>query len=86
MRLFVKRLLFGLVLCTWVVGTAADSIPTQMLDPNLKVTTVLNSGIAQPIGIVFLGRNDFLVLEKASGQVKRSPTVSSPPRPCSISR
>jgi glucose/arabinose dehydrogenase len=32
----------------------------------------LNSGIAQPIGIVFLGSvNDFLVLEKASGQIKR---------------
>ena len=50
---------------------AADSIPVQILDPNLKVTTVLNAGIAQPIGIVFLGANDFLVLEKASGQVKR---------------
>ena len=50
---------------------AADSIPVQILDPNLKVTTVLNAGIVQPIGIVFLGANDFLVLEKASGQVKR---------------
>jgi glucose/arabinose dehydrogenase len=50
---------------------AADSIPVEMLDPNLKVTTVLNSGIFQPIGIVFLGANDYLVLEKASGQVKR---------------
>ena len=50
---------------------AADSIPTEILDPNLKVTTVLNSGIVQPIGIVFLGANDYLVLEKASGQVKR---------------
>ena len=34
---------------------AADSIPVQILDPNLQVTTVLNSGITQPIGIVFLG-------------------------------
>jgi glucose/arabinose dehydrogenase len=49
----------------------ADSIPTVVLDPNLQVTTVLNSGLNQPIGIVFLGANDFLVLEKASGQVKR---------------
>jgi glucose/arabinose dehydrogenase len=32
---------------------------------------VLNSGVTQPIGIVFLAQNDFLVLEKASGQVKR---------------
>jgi len=55
-----------------LAGSArADSIPAQILDPNLQVTTVLNSGITQPIGIVFLGANDFLVLEKASGQVKR---------------
>jgi glucose/arabinose dehydrogenase len=50
----------------------ADTIPVQILDPNLQVTTFLNAGIAQPIGIVFLpGNNDALVLEKASGQIKR---------------
>jgi glucose/arabinose dehydrogenase len=52
-----------------------DSTPLAMLDPNLQVTTVLNSGLSQPIGIVFLpseaANSDFLVLEKASGQVKR---------------
>ena len=49
----------------------ADSIPVEVLDSNLQVTTVLNTGITQPIGIVFLGPSDYLVLEKASGQVKR---------------
>ena len=49
----------------------SDSVPTAMLDPTLQVETVLNAGLSQPIGIVFLGTNDFLVLEKASGQVKR---------------
>jgi glucose/arabinose dehydrogenase len=50
----------------------ADSIPAQVLDPNLEVTTVLATGITQPIGIVFLGSvNDYFVLEKASGQIKR---------------
>jgi glucose/arabinose dehydrogenase len=49
----------------------ADTKPVRILDPTLQVTTVLNTGIAQPIGIVFLAANDFLVLEKASGQVKR---------------
>jgi hypothetical protein len=40
-----------------------------MLDPNLQVTPVLVSGISNPIGIVFLRSvNDYLVLEKASGQ------------------
>ena len=42
-----------------------------MLDPNLQVATILSTGIAQPIGIVFLGADDYLVLEKASGQIKR---------------
>ena len=59
-------------LVTACAATAlADSIPTEILDPNLQVTTELNTGIDQPIGIVFLARNDFFVLEKASGQIKR---------------
>jgi aldose sugar dehydrogenase len=50
---------------------AADSIPTQILDPELEVTTYVGTGLSQPIGIVFMGPDDALVLEKASGQVKR---------------
>lgn len=58
--------------CLCVRGSiVADTIPVAMRDPNLQVTTVLNAGIVQPIGIVFLAQNDFLVLEKASGRVKR---------------
>jgi glucose/arabinose dehydrogenase len=53
------------------VNVRADSIPLAMLDPNLQATTFIGSGLVQPIGIVFLGANDLLVLEKASGQVKR---------------
>jgi glucose/arabinose dehydrogenase len=53
------------------VPARADTTPLTVLDPNLQVTTVLNAGITQPIGIVFLGLNDYLVLEKASGQIKR---------------
>ena len=49
----------------------ADTTPLAMLDPNLQATVVLNAGITQPIGIVFLADDDFLVLEKASGQIKR---------------
>ena len=72
MRNSAKYLLATAGLCLLTVGhPAADTKPIRMLDESLQVTTVLNSGIAQPIGIVFLGANDFLVLEKASGQVKR---------------
>jgi glucose/arabinose dehydrogenase len=48
----------------------ADTTPLQLLDPNLDVVTYV-SGVAQPIGIVFLAVDDALVLEKASGQIKR---------------
>jgi glucose/arabinose dehydrogenase len=64
-------LLFVFAACTLFTIGAADTFPLQVLDPNLQVTKVLDSGITQPIGIVFLGQADFLVLEKASGQVKR---------------
>jgi aldose sugar dehydrogenase len=41
-----------------------------MVDPALRVTTVV-SGLDQPTSMVFLGTNDFLVLEKATGKVQR---------------
>ncbi len=72
MKHFAKHLPIAVGVCTLLAGrAAADSVPVEVLDPNLQVTVVLNTGITQPIGIVFLAQNDFLVLEKASGQVKR---------------
>jgi glucose/arabinose dehydrogenase len=66
----VALLVIGM-LVTHDPAIQADSIPFTVLDPNLEAETVLSAGINQPIGIVFLGVNDYLVLEKASGQVKR---------------
>jgi glucose/arabinose dehydrogenase len=67
-----KSLLLATALITSPARDArADSIPVDILDPNLQVTAVLSAGITQPIGIVFLGRSDYFVLEKGSGQVKR---------------
>ena len=59
------------VLATGTAPTLADTTPLIVTAPNLRATTVLNAGITQPIGIVFLGANDYLVLERASGQIKR---------------
>jgi glucose/arabinose dehydrogenase len=52
----------------------ADSIPVQMLVPNLQVETFIGAtqGLVQPIGIVFIGANDAFILEKGSGRVKRA--------------
>src|SRR5262249_2960458 len=41
----------------------------KMLDPSLTVKTVV-SGLEQPTSMAFLGPNDFLILEKATGKVK----------------
>jgi glucose/arabinose dehydrogenase len=67
-----RCLLSSFAACTWLAhGASADTIPVEVLDPTLQVSTVLSSGIVQPIGMVFIGPDDFFVLEKASGQVKR---------------
>ena len=42
----------------------------QLVDPNLTVRTVIG-GLDQPIALVFLGANDMLVTEKATGRVQR---------------
>lgn len=42
----------------------------QLVDPKLGVRTVVTN-LSQPTTMAFLKHNDFLVLEKASGQVKR---------------
>lgn len=55
-------------LCGLPAATLAQT-PT-VFDTNLAVRTAV-SGLDQPIGIAFLGDNDFLVLEKASGRVRR---------------
>jgi glucose/arabinose dehydrogenase len=58
--------------CAFSAGAArADTTPLTVLDPNLQVTTYVGTGLNQPIGIVFIGNDDALVLEKASGQVRR---------------
>jgi glucose/arabinose dehydrogenase len=41
-----------------------------MLDDNLTVSTVI-TGLDQPTSLAFIGPNDFLVLEKATGKVRR---------------
>jgi glucose/arabinose dehydrogenase len=61
----------ALAVCSVSVAPAgADTTPVTVFDPNLEVTTFV-SGLNQPIGIVFIGSNDALVLEKATGLVKR---------------
>jgi glucose/arabinose dehydrogenase len=43
--------------------------PPSVVDPNLRVRTVIEN-LDQPTSMAFLGANDFLVLEKATGKVQ----------------
>jgi glucose/arabinose dehydrogenase len=49
----------------------ADTIPVEILDRNLQVTTWVGAGLDQPTGIAFIGSNDAFILEKGTGLVKR---------------
>jgi len=57
----------GIVLALHPAGAHAQE---QLVDPALSVSVVA-SGFAQPIAMAFIGPNDILVTEKATGQVKR---------------
>ncbi|MBD0327645.1 MAG: PQQ-dependent sugar dehydrogenase, partial [Pyrinomonadaceae bacterium] len=47
-----------------------QALAPSMLDPHLSVRT-LASGLDQPTSMAFVGSNDLLVLEKATGKVQR---------------
>jgi glucose/arabinose dehydrogenase len=49
---------------------AADARAQGLVDPSLSVSTVAG-GLSQPIAMAFIGPNDILVTEKATGLVKR---------------
>jgi aldose sugar dehydrogenase len=55
---------------SWALAGGAAAQDPEVVDPRLEVVPAV-SGLDQPIALAFLGRDDMLVLEKASGQVKR---------------
>jgi glucose/arabinose dehydrogenase len=65
-----RRLVLLAVLGALALPQAAQAQMPQVLDPNLDVRTAA-SGLDQPVSMAFLGPNDMLVLEKASGRVQR---------------
>ncbi|HWB03167.1 MAG TPA: PQQ-dependent sugar dehydrogenase [Verrucomicrobiales bacterium] len=64
----------------WIVSSALLSLamqtahaqddPPALVDPDLEVSTVI-SGLEGPISMAFLKKNDFFILEKGTGKVKR---------------
>jgi aldose sugar dehydrogenase len=71
MKFFLSRSLVGLALIAVAGDTAHAQTPApSLVDPRLEVRTVA-TGLSQPVNLAFLGRNDMLVLEKATGRVQR---------------
>src|SRR5262245_9827217 len=60
----------GLLAAGALAGGRAAAQPT-LLDPGLAIQTVTPEGISRATGMRFLGSDDFFVIEKDSGKVKR---------------
>jgi aldose sugar dehydrogenase len=65
-----RRLLMLAVLVMLAVPAEAWAQEPTVVDPNLAVRTVA-TGLSQPTGLAFIGANDMLVNEKATGRVIR---------------
>ncbi|MBK7472457.1 MAG: PQQ-dependent sugar dehydrogenase [Betaproteobacteria bacterium] len=67
-----RRSAAALLSAVWLgmLPPAGAAAAPALADPNLAVTQIV-TGLAQPTGMAFLGTDDFLILEKASGMVKR---------------
>jgi aldose sugar dehydrogenase len=64
----LRRCSIGLALLLCAIDAHAQTVT----DPNWTVTPLFTNGtLAQPTTMGFIGNNDFLVLEKGTGQVKR---------------
>ena len=70
MTLTSRRACAAFLLAICAAAARADSIPATLSDPTLQVAPFI-VGLNQPIGLVFIGQNDALVIEKGSGLVKR---------------
>ena len=60
-----------------LAGEAAAQTAPSVVDPKLEVKTVA-TGLSQPVQMEFIGDNDFFVLEKPTGQVKRVKNGGAP--------
>ena len=73
MHALTRSMRRGVLLAVLLVLTVAVEAPAQtgpsVVDPNLAVRTAA-SGLDQPVSIAFLGPDEMLVLEKATGKVQ----------------
>ena len=60
----------GVAISAALLSQPTHAIAQTLLDPELTVTTVV-TGLDQPIAMAFIGPDDILVTEKATGHVQR---------------
>lgn len=60
----------GVAVAAGGIAASSQAIAQTLVDDSLSVSTTA-SGLSQPIAMAFIGPDDILVTEKASGQVKR---------------
>jgi glucose/arabinose dehydrogenase len=76
MRLELSAVARRVVALCAIVGAGLALHPVDaraqepLVDPSLTLSTIAG-GLSQPIAIAFIGPDDILVIEKATGQVKR---------------
>jgi aldose sugar dehydrogenase len=66
----IRARVCGATLGAGLFGLCMGLQAQTLVDPNLTVSTVVG-GLSQPIAMAFIGPNDILVTEKASGKVQR---------------
>jgi glucose/arabinose dehydrogenase len=69
-QIIATRLAITTVLLAGSQSPLRAQTAPSVVDPNLGVRTVV-AGLEQPTTMAFLGRSEFLILEKATGRVKR---------------
>jgi len=60
----------GAAIAAALLAPTASALAQTLVDPDLTVTTVAG-GLSQPIAMAFIGADDILVTEKATGRVQR---------------
>lgn len=64
-----NRILHAVIAGLGVMGVRMS--PAQAQSPIIDNTIIVSSGLQEPVTMAFLGSNDFLVLERSSGRIKR---------------
>lgn len=67
----LKSMICGALFVSKLAAVNGQDNEPRLVDPNLSVRTI-TTNLDQPTSMAFIGPNDLLVLEKATGKVQRT--------------